>query len=116
MNGRLCGKVLLAAFLLVSFLRAQIPFPTPSDAAVPENSSAFGKRERTYTMNVSVELIPVILHPSWKNVGGGRIGWIEGPEGEKGLELLIGSDHLARRDKLTDGVSYQSMSQVHPPG
>jgi hypothetical protein len=92
MTGRLCGNVMLTAFLLVSYLGAQIPSQTPSSAVVPENSSAFGKRERSYTMNVSVELIPLILHPSWKNVGGGRIGWIEGPDGEKGLELLIGSD------------------------
>jgi hypothetical protein len=43
-------------------------------------------------MNVRLEIIPLILNPSWNNVGGGRIRWIEEPDGEKGLEFLIGSD------------------------
>jgi hypothetical protein len=59
--------------------------------AAPEKSSFVGKSELTYTMNVSVHFLPLI-HPSWNNVGGGRISSTEKPGGEKGLELLIGSD------------------------
>jgi hypothetical protein len=90
MNRQTWINILIASFFMVSFLMSQTPPQMPSGAAAPENSSSSGKRERNYTMNVSVNL--VVLHPSWKNVGGGRIGWIEEPAGAKGLELLIGSD------------------------
>jgi hypothetical protein len=91
MNKKIKISILPIVLLLVSLVMAQNPFPTPTDPAAREGSSFSAKSERNYTMNVSVEFIPLI-HPSWNNVGGGRIAWIEEPGGDKGLELLIGSD------------------------
>ncbi len=98
MKGKLCGNVLLAAFFLVSFSTAQNPPQSPAGPAGPDNSLSLGKRERNYRMNASVNLI--LFHPRWSNVGGGRIGWIEAPGGEKGLELLIGSDPARTPGKI----------------
>jgi hypothetical protein len=81
----------IATSLLATLVAAQDSHPISSNSAATESSSFFGKNERNYTMNVSLHFLPLI-HPSWNHVGGGRIGWIEEPGGEKGLELLIGSD------------------------
>ena len=78
---------LLFAFLLL--LNSSLTSGTPTasgDSVMP----AFKKKEYAYTMNVGAR--PMLFWISWKNVGGGRISWIEKTDGGKGLELLIGSD------------------------
>jgi hypothetical protein len=81
----------VAASLFAALAAAQDSHQAASGSAATGSSAFFGKSERRYTMNVSLHFLPLI-HPSWTNVGGGRIGWIQESDGEKGLELLIGSD------------------------
>jgi hypothetical protein len=107
---------LFAAFMLVSLSAAQDHRQASSVPASRENTSYLGKIEHHYTMNVRVNII--IFRHTWNNVGGGRIGWIENLGGEKGIELLIGTDpvHTPRKINkwgfITEHVSGSSANLI----
>ena len=92
---------LLFVFLLL--LNSSLTSGTPTasgDSVMP----AFKKMEYAYTMNVGAR--PMLFWISWRNVGGGRISWIEKTDGGKGLELLIGSDPARAPRPVRERISW----------
>jgi len=100
MNRQTWILILLTAFLLIPSLLltcSNLIFATP---AVPDISimPSLKKMEHAYTMNAGVRLL--VFWMSWKDVGGGRISWIEKEDGGQELELLIGSDPTRAPGKI----------------
>lgn len=97
-----CRGPLLALFALLLAGRvadagvqraAAAPPPGGPAAAAPGTAGATpGLRETEHRYRLSAAIRPLFFWVGAKNVGGARIVWREGEPGQRGYELLLGSD------------------------
>lgn len=92
------ARVLLGAALLsgVAALARRAAAAPPVPAAVPSAATApslpAGLAETEHRYRLSAAIRPLFFWVGAKNVGGARIVWRQGQAGQRGYELLLGSD------------------------
>jgi len=97
----------LVAFALAPAASAVLPGRAPSsrEAAVPQDVA----ETRRYAVGARVR--PVLFWVGRDSVGEARLTWLRGPNGERGYELLIGSDPARAPRRINQWGYVREMEQ-----